>query len=171
MASRSRKRQDLLEATERLLDAVATRLHHKRRPLHGAARIGLAVGAVLNKHKMAKHFDVAISDTTPSPPKPRRQPAFPTDIGRARHLGVWPSLNHVSGPPPRRNAPLPGGEDRQCVSGRDAGADRRGARATGGPRRVRPRGGMSDDSIILAAIASLGADLRGEIVKSRSETS
>jgi hypothetical protein len=30
---------------------------------------------------------------------------------------------------------------------------------------------MSDDSIILAAIASLGADLRGEIVKSRSETS
>ncbi len=32
--------------------------------LRGAARIGIAVGAVLNKHKMAKHFDVAISDTT-----------------------------------------------------------------------------------------------------------
>ena len=63
-ARRSRKRQDLLEATERLLDAVATRLHHKRRPLRGAASIGIAVGAVLNKHKMAKHFDVTISDTT-----------------------------------------------------------------------------------------------------------
>ena len=56
--------KSLLEATERLLDAVATRLHHKRRPLRGAARIGIAVGAVLNKHRMAKHFDVAISDTT-----------------------------------------------------------------------------------------------------------
>src|ERR1700734_1347553 len=63
-ARRSHKRQELLDATERLLEAIAARLHHTRRPLHGAARIGLAVGAVLNKHKMAKHFDVAISDTT-----------------------------------------------------------------------------------------------------------
>jgi Transposase DDE domain len=63
-ARRCHKRQDLLEATERLLAAVAARLHHKRRPLRGAARIGIAVGTVLNKHKMAKHFDVVISDTT-----------------------------------------------------------------------------------------------------------
>jgi hypothetical protein len=61
---RSRKRQELLEATERLLAAVAARLHSKRRPLRGVAKIGIAVGAVLNKHKMAKHFDVAISNTT-----------------------------------------------------------------------------------------------------------
>jgi len=61
---RSRKRQELLEATERLLAAVAARLHSKRRPLHGAAKIGIAVGAVLNKHRMAKHFEVVISDTT-----------------------------------------------------------------------------------------------------------
>ena len=61
---RSRKRQELLEATERRLTAVAARLHSKRRPLHGAAKIGIAVGAVLNKHRMAKHFDVAISNTT-----------------------------------------------------------------------------------------------------------
>lgn len=61
---RDHKRQNLLAATERLLEAVAARLHHKRRPLRGAARIGLAVGVVLNKHKMAKHFDVVISDTT-----------------------------------------------------------------------------------------------------------
>jgi len=63
-ARRSRKRQDLLEATERLLAAVAARLRSKHRPLRGAATIGIAVGAVLNKHKMAKHFDVVISDTT-----------------------------------------------------------------------------------------------------------
>lgn len=61
---RSRKRQDLLEATERLLAAVTARLRSKRRPLRGAAKIGIAVGAVLNKHKMAKHFDVAIGNTT-----------------------------------------------------------------------------------------------------------
>ena len=30
--------------------------------MRGAARIGLAVGAVLDKHKMAKHFDLTISD-------------------------------------------------------------------------------------------------------------
>jgi hypothetical protein len=60
---RSRKRQELLEATERRLAAVAARLRSTRRPLHGAAKIGIAVGAVLNKHRMAKHFDVAISDT------------------------------------------------------------------------------------------------------------
>ena len=72
-ARRCHQRQELLDATERRLDAVATRLHHKRRPLRGAARIGIAVGAVLNKHRpapgrltrgMAKHFDVVISDTT-----------------------------------------------------------------------------------------------------------
>jgi hypothetical protein len=70
---RSRKRQDLLEATERRLSAVAARLHSKRRPLHGAAKIGIAVDAVLNKHRacprapdpgVAKHFEVAISNTT-----------------------------------------------------------------------------------------------------------
>ncbi len=63
-ARRSRKRQDLLQATERLLAAVAARLQRKHRPLRGAATIGIAVGTVLNKHKMAKHFDVVISDTT-----------------------------------------------------------------------------------------------------------
>ena len=61
---RRRTRQDLLEMTERRLAAVAARLHSKRRPLRGAAKIGIAVGAVLNKHKMAKHFDVVISNTT-----------------------------------------------------------------------------------------------------------
>ena len=63
-ARRGHKRQDLLAATERLLAAVAARLRHKRRPLRGAANIGIAAGAVFNKHKMAKHFDVVISDTS-----------------------------------------------------------------------------------------------------------
>jgi len=36
----------------------------KRAPLRGEAEIGLAVGAVLDKHKMGKHFEIAITDTS-----------------------------------------------------------------------------------------------------------
>jgi hypothetical protein len=58
---RARKREDLLAATERDLAKITAATVRKTRPLRGAARIGLAVGAVLDKHKMAKHFDLTIS--------------------------------------------------------------------------------------------------------------
>ena len=58
---RARKREDLLAATERDLAKIAAATTRKNRPLRGAAAIGLAVGAVLDKHKMAKHFDLTIS--------------------------------------------------------------------------------------------------------------
>jgi hypothetical protein len=58
---RGRKREDLLAVTERDLAKIAAATARKTRPLRGAARIGLAVGAVLDKHKMAKHFDLTIS--------------------------------------------------------------------------------------------------------------
>jgi hypothetical protein len=60
---RARKREDLLASTERDLVKIAAATLRQTRPLRGAAKIGLAVGAVLDKHKMAKHFEVAISDT------------------------------------------------------------------------------------------------------------
>jgi transposase len=60
---RSRKRQDLLTATERDLSAIAAAVNRKRQPLRGAADIGIKVGAVLDKYKMAKHFDLTITDT------------------------------------------------------------------------------------------------------------
>jgi len=59
---RARKREDLLAATERDLAKIAASVVRKTRPLRGAAEIGMAVGAVLDKHKMAKHFDVTIAD-------------------------------------------------------------------------------------------------------------
>jgi len=59
---RARKRQDLLAATEKELSKVATAVSRKRRPLRGADRIGLAVGAVLNHYKMAKHITLTITD-------------------------------------------------------------------------------------------------------------
>ena len=59
---RARKREDLIAATERDLAKIAASVARKRQPLRGAAEIGMAVGAVLDKHKMAKHFDLTITD-------------------------------------------------------------------------------------------------------------
>src|SRR5271165_4397552 len=56
---RTRKREDLLAATERDLARIKTAVERKRDPLRGTAEIALAVGEVIDKHKMAKHFDLA----------------------------------------------------------------------------------------------------------------
>jgi len=61
---RARKREDLLQATERELARIGTAVVRKREPLRGKAEIGLAVGAVIDQHKMAKHFDLQITDTS-----------------------------------------------------------------------------------------------------------
>src|SRR5271168_5357340 len=53
---RARKREELLVATERNLGKIAAAVTREKRPLRGAAKIGVKVGAVLDKHKMAKHF-------------------------------------------------------------------------------------------------------------------
>ena len=60
---RARKREDLLAATERDLARIAAAVARKRQPLRGKAEIGLEIGAVLDKHKMAKHFALDITDT------------------------------------------------------------------------------------------------------------
>ena len=61
-AERTRKRDDLLAATEQLLDPIIARVAAGR--LSGADAIGVAVGKVINKYKMAKHFDYRITDTS-----------------------------------------------------------------------------------------------------------
>jgi hypothetical protein len=57
---RARKREDLLQATGKLLAALTARVAAGR--LAGAARIGVEVGKVINKYKTGKHFDLAITD-------------------------------------------------------------------------------------------------------------
>lgn len=59
---RTRKRGELLAATERELATLAARVHRQRAPLRGADNIGLAVGAVINRYKMSKHFELEIAD-------------------------------------------------------------------------------------------------------------
>jgi hypothetical protein len=61
-AERARNREDLLAATERLLRPLIDRVAAGR--LRGADAIGMAVGKVIGKHKMAKHLQVTITDTT-----------------------------------------------------------------------------------------------------------
>jgi hypothetical protein len=63
-AERARKRADLLAATERELDKIAASVSGPRGRLRGAsaADIGRRAGAVVNKHKMAKHFTLEIAD-------------------------------------------------------------------------------------------------------------
>jgi len=61
-ADRARKRGELLAGTEAELDKIAAATRRARRPLHGKDAIALAVGKVINKKKVAKHFVVDITD-------------------------------------------------------------------------------------------------------------
>src|SRR3984893_5557539 len=58
---RARKREALLQSTERQLSRIADTVARKPAK-HDAATIGLAVGAVIDKHKMKKHFSLDIAD-------------------------------------------------------------------------------------------------------------
>jgi hypothetical protein len=61
---RTRKRQDLLAATEDNLATIAAAVSRAKKPLRGKAGIALKVGAVINRHKMAKHFELDIGETS-----------------------------------------------------------------------------------------------------------
>jgi transposase len=57
---RRRKREALLSATERELSAISERV--EQGTLRGAAEIGLAAGAVWNRFRVKKHFELQIED-------------------------------------------------------------------------------------------------------------
>jgi Transposase DDE domain len=60
---RTRKRGELLEATERDLAKIAAATQRAKRPLRGQAHIALRVGKVLGRRKVGKHFTLEITDT------------------------------------------------------------------------------------------------------------
>ena len=62
-AERTRKREDLLAATEKDLSSIKVAVERKRNPARGSTEIALKVGEVLNAHKMKKHFDLKITDS------------------------------------------------------------------------------------------------------------
>lgn len=61
---RRRKRDELLALTEADLRKIQARVTREKNPLRGAGEIGKAVGAVLGKRKMAKHFEQTITDAS-----------------------------------------------------------------------------------------------------------
>jgi transposase len=60
---RTRKREELLLATEKNLQEVKQATQRKKRPLKGAGKIGVRVGKLINQYKMAKHFVTEIGET------------------------------------------------------------------------------------------------------------
>jgi len=61
---RARKREALLAATEAELDKIAAATRREQRRLKGKDQIGLRVGRMIDKRKMAKHFDLEIGETS-----------------------------------------------------------------------------------------------------------
>ena len=59
---RARKREALLRATERDFDEIRAATRRAKRRLAGKDKIGLRVGKVIGRHKVAKHFDLEIAD-------------------------------------------------------------------------------------------------------------
>ena len=57
---RAHKRQDMLQATEKDLEKIVARVETGR--LAGQDDIGVRVGKIINKYKMAKHFDLDIKN-------------------------------------------------------------------------------------------------------------
>jgi transposase len=61
-AERTRKREDLLQATERDLQQIADRV--QKGTLTGASEIGLALGPALKRYRVKKHFEIQVTDST-----------------------------------------------------------------------------------------------------------
>ena len=61
-AERARKRLALLEATDLQLSAITAAVQAGR--LTGAGKIGIRIGKVLGRYKMAKHYQLTITDST-----------------------------------------------------------------------------------------------------------
>jgi transposase len=61
-AERARKREDLLQATEKQLEKIAAATRRAKRPLRGKHTIGVRVGRVLGRYKMGKHYQIRIEE-------------------------------------------------------------------------------------------------------------
>ncbi len=59
---RTRKREELLQATEAKLEPIRRATLRTRNPLRGEQAIALRAGKVIGTHKMAKHFELTITD-------------------------------------------------------------------------------------------------------------
>ncbi len=61
-AERARKREELLQATERILEGIAAQVRRGRGPLRGRDAIQRRLGRELHRKKMGKHFEITVGD-------------------------------------------------------------------------------------------------------------
>ena len=59
---RRRKRQELLDATEKKLQKICVEVKRRTKKPLSASDIGRKVGKIINGYKMAKHFEISITD-------------------------------------------------------------------------------------------------------------
>jgi transposase len=59
---RTRKREDLLRATEKELEKIVAATQRAKRRLRGREKIGMRIGKVIQRFKMGKHFHLTITD-------------------------------------------------------------------------------------------------------------
>lgn len=91
---RARKREALVVATETALKRTQARVEREKNPLRGAAAIGRAIGAVLAKSQVGKHFQIEIGETSFS--FSRNEPPWPRKLLWTAFMCCAPAL------PPRR---------------------------------------------------------------------
>ena len=63
-AEQRRKREDLLQSTEKLLQRIADATQRKKAPLRGKDKIGTRFGKVIDRYKVGKFFTHQITDTS-----------------------------------------------------------------------------------------------------------
>jgi transposase len=61
-AERKRKRNELLEATEKTLEKLKAEAARRTKTPFTDAELGRKVGSKINRYKMAKHFEISIAD-------------------------------------------------------------------------------------------------------------
>lgn len=59
---RARKREELLQQTEKELNKIVVATHREKRRLKEKSKIGLRIGKVLQRHKVGKHFKLEIME-------------------------------------------------------------------------------------------------------------
>jgi hypothetical protein len=123
---RSRKREDLLAATEKALAVIQRAVERRHRPLRGATEIALKAGAVVDTHKMAKHFTLTISSDRftfarrPTPLPPRRRWTASTSCAPACPPLTWTMSRPcaLTNRSPLSSAPSARSKPSICRSGR-----------------------------------------------------
>lgn len=100
---RQRKRQALLEATEKDLEKLLEPVIRRTKTPLSAAEIGRKVGRIIDRFQVAKHFDIAIADRqfAVTSGESKRSNAKPNWM---ESMGFAPANLNRAGPPKIRYA-------------------------------------------------------------------